>query len=77
MSKTLGTIHWNNSTSSGDKYKTTLRLGQPATLKGKITSGTFAKGKATASLNYTYGPGQNCLTVPITSATITGTFTIT
>jgi len=70
-------IHWNNSTSSTWKYKTTLRLGQPATLKGKILSGTFAKGKVTATLHYTYGPGQNCLTTPITSAVITGTFNIT
>jgi hypothetical protein len=73
----FGTINWNNATSSTDKYKTTLKLGQPATLKGKILSGTFDKGKVTASLTYTYGPGQNCVSTPITSATITGTFTIT
>jgi hypothetical protein len=70
------TINWNNGATSGDKYKTTLLAGS-ATTKGKITSGAFAKGKIASSASYTVGAGQNCTTVPITSATVTGTFKIT
>jgi hypothetical protein len=76
VSKTVDTIHWNNGMTSGEKYKTTLLAGS-ATTKGKILSGAFAKGKTAASSTYTVGAGQNCTTVPITSAAITGTFHIT
>jgi hypothetical protein len=74
--KTDSTIDWNNGDTSADSYKTTLDAGS-ATVAGKITSGTFDKGKITGSLTYTVGAGQNCTSVPVTSATITGTFQIT
>ena len=68
--------HWNNGDTSTSTYKTTLDAGT-ATIAGKVTAGDFAKGKIAGSLSYTVGAGQNCTTVPVTSATITGTFTIT
>ncbi len=69
-------ISWNNGDTSSDTYKTTLLLGS-ATVKGKITGGDFKKGKIAATLSYDLGAGQNCTSVPITSATLTGTFNIT
>ena len=42
--KTVNTIDWNNGDTSVDSYSTTLDAGS-ATVKGKITSGTFDKGK--------------------------------
>ena len=74
--KTNSSISWNNSDTSTDSYKTTLDAGR-ATVTGKITGGTFDKGKIAGSLTYTLGAGQNCTTVPVTSATISGTFKIT
>jgi hypothetical protein len=56
-------------------------LGDPgpgdATGNGKTTAGTFDKGKVAVALSYTLGSGQNCETVPVTSATVAGTYTIT
>jgi len=76
VTKTTSSIKWNNGDTSGDLYKTTL-FGGTANAKGKITSGDFAKGKLLSTLSYSLGAGQNCSTIPITSATLTGTFTIT
>jgi hypothetical protein len=73
--KTVNTIDWNNGDTSVDSYSTTLDAGS-ATVKGKITSGTFDKGKVAASVTYTPGPGQTCGSVPLTSATLSGTYTI-
>jgi len=72
--KTTTTIDWNNGTTSGVTYTTVLNSGT-GTSTGKVTSGTFAKGKISATI--TYIPGQNCTTVALTSATISGTFSIT
>jgi hypothetical protein len=73
---TVGQVaHWNNGDTSTSTYKTQLDAGN-ATIKGKVTAGDFAKGKIVGSLTYTLGNGQNCTTVPVTSATISGTFTI-
>jgi len=73
---TKTTIDWNNGSTSGVDYKTVLDSGS-ATAAGKVTSGTFAKGKLTSSLSYVPGAGQDCTTVPLTSATLSGTFNIT
>jgi hypothetical protein len=72
---TNSSIDWIPSTTSTDTYKSTLKSGK-AKVAGSITSGTFNGGKLKASLTYTVGAGQTCTTVPITSATITGTFKI-
>jgi len=74
---TNSTINWNNGDTSTDTYKTVLDAGS-ATVKGTITGGdAFAGGKLKASITYTPGAGQNCTTVPLTSATLSGTFEIT
>jgi hypothetical protein len=77
--KSTGTINWNNATTSVEAVKSTLGDPGPGetTVAGKITSGTFQKGKVAAALTDTLGPGQNCTTVPVTSATVSGTYTIT
>jgi hypothetical protein len=72
---TNSSINWNNSDTSTDTYSSTLDKGK-AKVAGKITAETFDGGKIKASLTYTLGVGQNCSTVPVTSATITGTFKI-
>jgi hypothetical protein len=72
---TNSSINWNNSDTSTDTYSSTLKSGK-AKVAGSITSGTFNGGKLKASLTYTITSGQNCTSVPITSATITGTFKI-
>jgi hypothetical protein len=73
--KTTTTIDWNNGTTSGVTYKTVLDAGT-GTATGKVTSGSFDKGKISSSVSYTPGAGQNCTTTPVSSATISGTFTI-
>jgi hypothetical protein len=73
--KTVTTINWNNGSMSGVNYKTVLN-GTSGTASGKVTSGSFDKGKLSSSIAYQPGAGQNCTTTPLTSATITGTFTI-
>jgi hypothetical protein len=73
---TKTTISWNNGTTSAVVYKTVLNSGT-ATAAGKVTSGTFKGGKLTSNVTFTVGAGQNCTSVPITSATISGTFNIT
>jgi hypothetical protein len=73
--KTVNTIDWNNGDTSVDSYSTTLD-GATATVKGKTTSGTFDKGKVAGSVSYTPGAGRNCTSVPLTSATLSGTYTI-
>jgi hypothetical protein len=77
--KSTGTISWNNGTTSTETVKSTLGDPGPGetTVAGKITAGTFLKGKVASSLTDTLGAGQNCLTVPVTSATVAGTYTIT
>jgi hypothetical protein len=74
-----GTINWNNGTTSTEKVKSTLGDPGPGqtTVAGKITAGTFQKGKVAATLGDTPGAGQNCTTKPITSVTISGTYSIT
>jgi hypothetical protein len=67
-------IHWNNGQTSTDTYKTSL-LAITATVKGKISGGDFLHGKVKAML--TYIPNGDCTHVPITSATLSGTFNIT
>jgi hypothetical protein len=73
--KTTTTIDWNNGSTSGVTYKTILNSGS-GTAAGKVTSGSFDKGKIASSVTYTAGAGQNCISTPLTSATISGTFTI-
>lgn len=75
VTKTVSTIDWNTGATSSDTYKTALVAGS-ATSKGKITSGPFAKGKLSASLTYDITAGQNCTSVPITSASLSGAFSI-
>jgi hypothetical protein len=77
--KSTGTINWNNGTTSTEAIKSVI--GDPSegktTVTGKITAGTFLKGKVAALLTDTPGPGQDCVGKPLTSATITGTYQIT
>jgi hypothetical protein len=73
--KTVTTINWNDGSTSNVNYKTVLNAGT-ATASGKVTGGTFAKGKLSSTSTLTPGAGQDCVTVPITSLTISGTFTI-
>ncbi|MGH9016857.1 MAG: hypothetical protein ACRDY1_03830 [Acidimicrobiales bacterium] len=76
--KSKGTINWNNGTTSMESVTSTLGDPGPgeSTVTGKISKGTFKKGKVAAALTDTLGAGQNCTSVPVTSATITGTYTI-
>jgi len=77
--KSKGTINWNNATTSNESVVSTLGDPGPGQtlVTGKITSGTFKKGKVVAALTDTLGAGQNCTTVPVTSATVGGKYTIT
>ena len=72
---TNSSINWNNHDTSTDTYSSTLDAGK-ATVTGSITGGTFKGGKIKGKLKYKLGAGQNCTKVPVTSATITGTFKI-
>jgi len=76
-----GAIAWTNSQgtvvgTSSDIYNLTLGSGT-ITLAGKITAGSFNKGKLSANLTYQVGAGQDCTNTPITSATIVSPSTLT
>jgi len=70
------TIDWNNATTSAVKFKLILK-GATASLQGKVTSGTFAKEKLTGSVSVAPGAGQNCITTPITTFSVSGSISIT
>jgi hypothetical protein len=68
-------ISWNDGESSTSKFTLTLASGS-ATLAGKITAGTFKKDKFTGSASFSPGAGQNCVSTPVTSVTISGSVSL-